>query len=146
MSNNKDDFADSPKENIIREKSGDRIAHYFMGQQLHPFSFGYEAAFYRIPVDGPVEASVMLIYLLTIDRRTVDRETRTDEGIEIFREKMQDWAGALGISCVPRDGKFNEITNEAIRVGNEIWDEAQASAFKTKPSIGTIAEPAPPNE
>ena len=80
-----DDFEDEKE----LESGATRAAHYFDGEELKPFSFAYASAFRRLEYDGDVEASATLIYLLTQDRKTVDRETR-GAAVETFREKMQD--------------------------------------------------------
>lgn len=116
----------------LMDSAGDRAAHYWRGAALNPFSFGYEAAFMRVAVDGAVEASLLLVYLLTLDARTVDRETRGEDAVMAFREKMHAWAAANGISCVMKGGRHNDATNDIVRIADEIFTEAQAARFEVQ--------------
>ena len=133
------DFEDSEK---VMEDAATRVAHYFDGEELNPFTFAYEAAFSRSEFDGDVEASAMLLFMLTQDRKTVDRETR-GAASEKFRERMQEWAEAKGISFITRGGEFNDVTKRAIQIANDIWTEAQSAVFKPKATGGAHVTASP---
>lgn len=134
--NDADDFGDNQDAGIGK--------HYFSGIELRPLSFAHEAAFRRLRVQGDVEASAALLYLLTLDREEVDRSTRYSDDIEMFRLRMADWCEKHNISCLTFNGEYTDETNEAIAKANALWDEVTASRFKAKAPAGPV-RPSPPN-
>jgi hypothetical protein len=80
----------------------------FRGKEIHPYSFMYRAAFYRVTGIGimpGLERFVYLVYLLTKTPKEVNA-IRTDEDIQRFQIEAGEWADSENLT---EDGGWNEV-------------------------------------
>jgi hypothetical protein len=119
---------DYEAESESRESAAEMPKHYFLGEQLKPFSFGRNTACQRMLSGGavsPLESATMVVFVCTLDRDSLEA-TRTREGRDAFRKKMEEWADAHRINLRSHAG------SEVMRIADEIWEELDSSEFDVR--------------
>ena len=104
----------------------------FRGKELHPFSFMYRAAFYRVTGIGimpGLERFVYLLYLLTKTPKQVNA-IRTEEDIQKFHIEAGEWADAENLTS---DDGWNEVERTANAILNPV-KHAESIVPDVKPS------------
>jgi len=136
------DLESEQSDEQLRETAGEMPVHYFLGEELKPFSFGRQTACQRMLTGdtlSTLESSTMLVFICTLDRPDLER-TRKAAGRDLISQQMEAWAEGKGINLRSHAGQ------EVVRVADEIWKELEASEFEPKPKKDQLSkESAPPN-
>jgi hypothetical protein len=122
---------ETPTEQLL-ETAGEREAHYFKGQKLHPYSFCRRATVIRL-IGEPMSSVEFFAAVILVCMKTADECDRLRGDFhQAFRKEIYDLAD-----------RTDDFEEEVQRVGLEIVREANAGNHKLKPRTGQPSEGSP---
>ena len=135
------DFEDSEK---VNDEAAEMPTYYFQGIELFPFSFGRQAACRRVGGSScELENALLLIFMLTLERKEIEKLTRSHDGIAKFREMMEEFADRHNVHIAKDDnGEFvSPASRSAKEIAGKIWASLEAGEFSIKTKGGGGSSP-----